>query len=476
MIPINKPMLKNLFLTLCMFLPCEMHPALAQDTVSVSLPQQLSVSSITVTGNRRTKEIIILSELTFAPGDTIRISRLLRHLERSRQNVLNTSLFNFVNIDVLYPDDSATIAFTVNVHERWYIWPMPIFEAEGRNFSDFLRRFDGTQFNYGIFVEDLNFRGRRETLSLRLITGYKNQIIFNYSKPAQNNRSGWGVSLRRQEFDQIPYTTGDDKQVFLKMRGKQLVRHHKGELNYFYRHHSYHYHRFTLMMDDYVISDSLHCINPSFLPLNAKQSRHIGVRYNYIYDNRDFKPYPLSGNYFDVNLERKGLGIVSDYMGFTDLQMSAEHHTPVAPRFFYGTKLTLRFADQKYVPYVFNIGLGYTDFLNGFEYRIVDGTRYASLHNKLLFELLSPRKKDLKFIPLRQFSKIHYAIYLKLNADAGYVYSHRVPAGNRMPNSFLFGYGVGIDFVTFYDIVLGINYSRTNFGDSGVFFHFNLGL
>ena len=40
-------------------------------------------------------------------------------------------------------------------------------------------------------------------------------------------------------------------------------------------------------------------------------------------------------------------------------------------------------------------------------------------------------------------------------------------------NEFLYGYGLGIDFVTYYDIVFRVEFSANKFGETGLFLHFN---
>ena len=57
------------------------------------------VNDIVIDGNRVTKSSIILKELTFAVGDTIDVSCLEDELRLSKENVQNTTLFNFVDFE-----------------------------------------------------------------------------------------------------------------------------------------------------------------------------------------------------------------------------------------------------------------------------------------------------------------------------------------------------------------------------------------
>jgi outer membrane protein assembly factor BamA len=124
----------------------------------------------------------------------VKINDLNGQIERGKQNLENTSLFNSVEIEYSYTDRRRVI-FNITVKERWYLWAFPIFEQEGRNFSDFLRLNDGSYFNYGLYVKHDNFRGRRETLRLRMITGYKKEFMFELSKAGFESAIGLGNQL-----------------------------------------------------------------------------------------------------------------------------------------------------------------------------------------------------------------------------------------------------------------------------------------
>jgi len=43
---------------------------------------------------------------------------------------------------------------------------------------------------------------------------------------------------------------------------------------------------------------------------------------------------------------------------------------------------------------------------------------------------------------------------------------------NQLENSLLIGYGLGIDFVTYYDLVFRLEYSMNRMNEHGFFIHF----
>jgi outer membrane protein assembly factor BamA len=434
-----------------------------------------TVTEINITGNHQTKRKIILSELPFQTGSVLRERDLRQLTERGRQNLLNTSLFNSVEIEIRFPS-RETVSIDIFLVERWYFWLFPLFEQESRNFSDFLRMNDASYLNYGIYFKYDNFRGRRERIKLRFITGYKTQIVLSYENPGMNQKSGWGFNTGWLFFDQMPIATRDDKQVFLKTLGTRLLRQTSFQLSYFYRHQLDHHHKLSATWQDIKAADTLLVVNPNYLALGQKHNQSIELGYNYKYDRRDSKVYPLHGFSTDFSFTRRGVDVLSDYNGFFHVELNSSYQHHLAHRLYSGSKVILSATDKSEVPFYFRTGLGYREYLNGFEYRVIDGSSYGALQNKILFELVPKTDHNLSWMPVSQFSKFHYALYLKLHADGGYVVNNNRHETNRMANTFLLGYGIGLDFVTFYDKVLSLNYSLNNFGDHGFFFHFNLSL
>ncbi|MCL2072957.1 MAG: hypothetical protein FWH18_03480 [Marinilabiliaceae bacterium] len=460
-----KPFL--IFFFIC-FLIVELFPQTTENEICI-------VKNITINGNHRTKDAVILSELPFSIDSEIIFDQLIFQSERAKQNILNTSLFNKVEIQVQHIDNNE-ITINIDVDERWYLWVLPIFENAGRNFSDFLYRNDGSWFIYGIYIKHYNFRGRNEKISLRAVTGYKDQFEFAYENPGRSNGSGWKFFCRSQRDNQTAFNTFGDEQIYLKLTKSWTVRQNMIEMNYYLRDGIYKNHRFLAAYEDVKISDNLFALNPNFLPLSAQKSRQLIAGYEFKFDTRNLKIYATDGNYFEGSVIRTGMGMVSDYNGFFDAKIVTGLFRPLSKRFFANSLLTLQAYSKKEIPYFFKAGMGYDDYMNGFEYKVVDGSFYSTLKNQLLFELVPRRDKTLNFIPVKQFSKFHYAFYLRLHLDAGYVYNGMPVSENKLPNSFLLGYGIGFDLVTIYDKVLSVNYSRTNFGDYGFFVHFNLGL
>ena len=177
---------------------------------------QYIVRDIRITGNKVTKPWIIERELAFKRGDTMGVAVIHVPLKKSEQNLNNTSLFNFVKVgyvieldtsagaDSVYREPGSDVeirrdkylVITVDVKERWYTWPAPVFDVAEQNINTWWRNGHNLKrATYGFMLNRYNFRGRRETVALILRFGYAQQIGGQYSIPFVNRKRTLGLTF-----------------------------------------------------------------------------------------------------------------------------------------------------------------------------------------------------------------------------------------------------------------------------------------
>src|SRR6267142_5477410 len=131
------------------------------DTViaPVDSSRVLTVNRIIIIGNKVTKEWIISRELTLKTGDTISLKRLKHELLWDKRKIYNLRLFHTVSVRSLELSNNV-IDLLVEVAERWYTFPIPIFELSDRNFSEWWQNYnhDLSRINYGVNLTRYNFR------------------------------------------------------------------------------------------------------------------------------------------------------------------------------------------------------------------------------------------------------------------------------------------------------------------------------
>ncbi|WP_289053653.1 POTRA domain-containing protein [Carboxylicivirga marina] len=433
------------------------------------------VQQIVISGNKITKPRVILNELIFHQGDKLMVDKLGQVVKRSRHNLLNTALFNYVSIRYTIQSDNSVV-FHVSVDERWYWWVFPIFEVADRNLSAFFNSGDWSRVNYGVYLKRDNFRGRNEKIIARVRLGFTTQILLGYMSPEYNRRGGWGAMFDFRMHDQLPYMTEGNQQLFKALETELAQVTYTGTLYYTIRSGIYNRHRFEAFYNQFSVSDSIIDLNPNYLTPDANRLQFIELRYEYEFDKRDSKVYPLKGTRLRANVTQSGLGIWQDELNNLKLGAQLDKHIRVGPRWHWSSLLYGEYNTSNSLPYVMNAGSGYRSFLNGYELYVIDGTRQGTMKNQMLFTLLQPRMKKIGFMPLTQFAKINYAFYLKAYYDFGYVWQDNPPITNTFANDWQYGYGAGLDFVTFYDMVWSFNYSVNKFNQHGFFVHFNLAI
>ncbi len=428
------------------------------------------VNKITLTGNKKTKARIILRELNFSISDTINKKNLTSQINKSKNNLINTSLFNFVTIT--YSINNNKINFTVNVEERWYLWPYPILEHADRNFSSFLHNHDWNRINYGIYFVKYNFRGCREILKIKLRSGYKEQYSLIYSLPFIDKKQKNGIDIQTFYFRQheIYYNTINNELAYSKLNNKYFFENFFQIISYNFRPKFFNTFNIHIGFNKINLNDSILSLNNEYLFNNQTSMEYFFSGVSFTKDLRDNKIYPLKGFYYKIDLTKKGFGILSN---FSMLRFSQDFrfYNKIYKHIYFQTKLTFQNIFSEEIPYYFNNALGYENYLRGYEYYVIDGTRYYLTRTNLKYEIIPTTKKIINFIPFDKFKKVHYALYVNIFFDSGYVNNKYPENTNYMQNQFLYSYGLGIDFATYYDKVFRIEYSINKFGGKGIFLH-----
>jgi outer membrane protein assembly factor BamA len=462
-------------LGLLLSLLCPLH-AFSQQAVEGE--RLVRVDSIIIHGNKITKDKIILREIVFDVGDYIRLSALDTMIDHSKQNLLNASLFNFVEISTAYAGiDETKVKIIVEVTERWYIWPQPILKLSDRNFNVWWQTKDLSRLSYGFSIDWQNFRGRKEHLILRLQWGYNRVIQLQYLVPYLNKKKtlglgfGFGISRQREAAFQTVY----NKQEFYKDPETFSLQNGYAFGQFVIRRNIYITHQFELRYDERHFSDSLINQNYNYTVDSANEVRYLTFSYLFKNDHRDFKSYPLKGYYFDFGLVKHGLwNFSSNTLNTLQIVATVRKYWKLDPRLYFATGLNGQYSAGLHPYFILN-GIGYDrDMVRSYEYYLVDALNFGILKNNLKFALIPQRVKDLNFIKSDRFGKLFYGLYMNVFFDAGYgVYDQDFgKETNDLQNTLLLGYGAGLDLVTYYDVVVRLEFSINFMNETGIFLHF----
>lgn len=447
------------------------HSDLSDDRISYI------IDTILLSGNKLTKDFIILRELAFKAGDTIPTGKLRNQFQISQQNLMKTSLFNFVNISdsIINQGVFTRLSIRLDFVERWYIWPFPIFEISDRNLNTWWQDKNYNRISYGVFLTKENNRGRMETLKLLLRFGYDERYEISYDVPYINRKQtfGAGMGIGLIQNHEVAYQTLNNKQEYIRDDNKYLFTNYYSYITIQHRPTLFHFHHLQLRFNFYSFADTLLLLNPGYSFDSSLTNEYFTLNYRFTSDHRDSKVYPLEGQFFSGQLSKSGLGIMkTDNLGMMELMGSFRKYWELPSELYFSTDWTGKISTNRDQPYFYQRGLGYDrNFVRGYELYVIDGQSYVLAKNTLKYALIPPHVSTIGFIKSEKFSKIHYALYANMFVDLGYVEAFRNYDAEDLSNSLLLGAGVGLDLVTYYDMVLRVEAAINKKGETGIFIH-----
>jgi len=244
------------------------------------------VDSIAIIGNDITEPEIILTELTFAKGETVDSTKL----RYNRERIYSLGIFTNVKLYPQLHEDKTTLI--IEVSESWYIWPIPFLALRDR---------DWKKATYGFDVLIMNFRGRNEKLRTSFSVGYDPSFSLQYTKPYWFRKEAIYFDARFVFVNQNNKSANAEILFGKKFKQKFIA----GEIAVGKR--------FNLFNKADAYTGFSYVETPAYMPgINASASRidrspFLGLRY--YYDSRDLAQFPTNGIFFYSDLLKKGFGV-----------------------------------------------------------------------------------------------------------------------------------------------------------------------
>lgn len=455
------------------------NPAQADTVAVVDSSKVFTVNRVLIIGNKVTKEHIIQRELTLKPGDTISLKRLDKTLLWDKRKIYNLRLFNTVVVKS-FELSSGLIDLLVEVSERWYIFPVPIFELSDRNFSEWWQnyRHDFNRVNYGMSLYKYNFRGRNETVLLNAQFGFTRRFEISYRIPYIDKKLKQGLSFNftYDEPKNLAYKTVDHKLVYQSDQTQPLRITFSGSIGYTYRKSFFDSHYIQIGYRNTTIRQAVADSNQNYF-----QGDRLKMKYSYLFyafnsEHRDVVQYPLRGYQFYGYIQQNGLG--SNDINYFESSISYARHWDLKKNFFLSNYSSVYASTPTNIPYAFFSGMGYRkQFVRGYEIYVIE-TPFFLLNKTTFKKRIFYKVYNWENFPLEQFRYFPFAIYLKAYTDWGYAdnyplytqqYRDQLGWTINFNNKLIGGWGTGLDFVMLYDTVVRMEYSFTNMAGSGFF-------
>jgi outer membrane protein assembly factor BamA len=138
-----------------------------------------TIKEIVIEGNKKTKDKIILRELSFGLDEQYPLNVLIAKFQMAKVQLLNTTLFETVTVSLVSLEkDGASVL--VSVKERWYFFPMPFADVVDNSLQEWSKHMDFNRINYGVKLKHKNISGLNDRLYLDLVNGYTKGVSLRY--------------------------------------------------------------------------------------------------------------------------------------------------------------------------------------------------------------------------------------------------------------------------------------------------------
>ncbi|HEX9658406.1 MAG TPA: BamA/TamA family outer membrane protein [Bacteroidota bacterium] len=407
-------------------------PSVAQEGDSLSSPQDAYgiIDTVIIAGNLKTKDYVILDEMTLKPG----MVATDEAIEYDRNRVYSLGLFTKVGIyyDVV---DGMRFLF-VDVGERWYLIPVPLFG---------FRDGDPKRPYYGGGILHSNFQGMNQKLFGSIVFGHNPAISLSFSDPLIDRENDLSLqadlsySRVRSRSTLDAAITGAYDEIYYNASvgmGKRFSLEQSAGVSVGFR---------MVKVSEPTPGRTVSFDGIDRFPV-------VGLWYNY--DSRDLREYPAQGYFASVYLWRNGFwGAAVDYSrwGFDtrsyillpwDLTFAARIH---------GTQIF-----GEVVPVYGHTFFGYAERIRGHFKTVLEGENMIGGTIELRYPLLKARDIYFNAVELPpEFSVWRFGIGLALFADVGSTWFRGEPVAL---NSFLAGFGGGIRFLLPYSVVIRTEY------------------
>jgi len=406
--------------------------ALSQAEFSPPPDSAFVIDEIVVVGNEKTKEYVLLREMTLKQGDYITAEAM----ENDKKRIYNLGLFTRVEIGYI-PTVPPRANLLILVNERWFIYPFPVGGIKDR---------DWKKLYFGAGIMHQNFRGRNEKLYAVFTLGYDPTVIFSYRNPLIDEENdfflgtslAWRVIRNRSllaigggnDFDERHISIGVDF-------GKRFGLYHTGWVSPAYE---------IVRVSEYRPGRTVSPDGKDAFPL---------LSVGHLYDTRDVQEYAMAGSFLRTTITK--FGFPDGAIDFVRYAIDARRFVPLAPRLSLAGRVFADIAAGGEIPPYARRFLGYVERVRGHLKDVREGEHLLGGSLELRFMLLEPRYLVLDFVPIPEFAVWKFGIAAAVFTDAGSVWFRHEPLAL---NRFIRGYGVGIHFILPYGFVLRTEYAR----------------
>lgn len=443
------------------------------------------VDTILIVGNAHTKPFVIRQEFPFQEGDTL----TLQNLTIAQQLTYNLQLFNLVNVSakrfapfspaqIVSSDTVLTWVYEVGqskadelgrpytlvfveVYERWFIFPQPIFDLRGVSLTQWFKKPTIANVNAGIAVFHTNLTGYKDRLTLSVGAGFDPFLRLSYFTPYlwSETRLGLGISLLRRDLNNLAIDgrTGNVARYVQRTLGATI--------SVSERLSTFDFISGSLGYTSLRVSPEIKQAQPGATVSPGGVDAFPSLSLGYTHSRLDFNQCATDGIYFSVRLIKIGLPNRREQIdlsrGQFDFRIYRKIWGDLALGFYNLSVLTLNAP----VPNHQRLFFGYDILLRGYTDRILEGDNLQLNSLELRYPAIPLQAAKLDFIPFEKFQIFQYGLFVTAFLDAGNVWhnSRSQVFGLRQTHYDFrknkYGYGVGLVFVGGYEATARLDFA-----------------
>lgn len=448
------------------------------------------IKEISITGNKKTKEWVILRYMTFHVNDSIEEKKLTENITQSQQNIYNSGLFTLVKLS--HTIEKNVLSLQIEVVERWYIYPKGGLALEERNAHDFFVKVLNNNGLRDIFHRSSanahllwqNVSGNADALWAGGYYGFTNSFYVGYYRPNiwQKFQIGGEGNLYFSQRNEVIYGSINGKSKWGKSKGKPLQTSIGGSIYLYKRINNYQEFAARFSYDYYAFADTIGRLNTTYTTNHQHKEMYPALMLSYGYDKRDVKAFPLNGFRFRTALRATGFAPFSSTR-FFKMGINWAQYLPLNKRFFLSYQFQNAISFGKKIPYFeknslwFSSG-GLPDFapeIRGYEGYIADASFFSVTKLEIKYALLPRKIIHIKYIPFKKFQDMPLGLYISSFLDTGTILDNsHSNSDNYLKDRLLYGYGIAANIYTIYDKVYRFELSRNNLQQWS--FNINLGI
>lgn len=369
-----------------------------------------NLDSIKISGNKKTKAVVILRELLFSKNEPVSIKQIIA----AQKRVQSLDLFTRVRFEIVSEKESCLLNIFVN--ERWYIVIYPTFYQNENSLE---------KISYGLSLRHYNFLGKNIYLKLKTVHGYNpsHRVIFNnpwfmkklklYANLKLYKRIVKSKSPELREFEDV--RIGISSSV-----GKRFG-------------------HFTFGGVDFNYTQITAPRESGLTVSHSGKDKLLSVALVFKYDNRDLKEYPHKGWWMKSYMKIAGHNKMTNYH---QLGIDVRRFIPVTRKITLALR-TASLLSSPEVPIYDRAYLGYEERIRGRFYNIFEGENLVLGNTEIRFPLIKIRYFNFPIIPRfkRYTSNLKLGLSGAVFFDTGAIWFHNQKISRY---SFKSGFGAGL--------------------------------